>query len=167
MVVSMHALGPPRAGAILVNPWNINDVAAAIEDALTMSEEERRERHRQNYMHVATHTAQVLAVALWLCVCVCVFWGRGARGAEAPSKSEPAQSTYSGQAQTCLGARHTFLCTAGAPPATAIALALCPCCVPALTPRHQATQHPLAHTHPCAHAHTRACRRGRTRSSLS
>jgi hypothetical protein len=42
-----------------VNPWNINDVAAAIEDALTMSEEERRERHRQNYMHVATHTAQV------------------------------------------------------------------------------------------------------------
>lgn len=47
------------AGAILVNPWNINDVAAAIEDALTMSEEERRERHRQNYMHVATHTAQV------------------------------------------------------------------------------------------------------------
>ncbi|KIZ00019.1 alpha,alpha-trehalose-phosphate synthase (UDP-forming), partial [Monoraphidium neglectum] len=40
------------AGAILVNPWN------AIEDALTMSEEERRERHRQNYMHVATHTAQ-------------------------------------------------------------------------------------------------------------
>jgi trehalose 6-phosphate synthase/phosphatase len=42
-----------------VNPWNINDVAAAIEDALTMSEEERRERHRQNFMHVATHTAQV------------------------------------------------------------------------------------------------------------
>jgi hypothetical protein len=47
------------AGSILVNPWNINDVAAAIEDALTMSEEERRERHRQNFMHVATHTAQV------------------------------------------------------------------------------------------------------------
>jgi hypothetical protein len=31
----------------------------ALEDALCMSEEERRERHRQNYMHVATHTAQV------------------------------------------------------------------------------------------------------------
>jgi trehalose 6-phosphate synthase/phosphatase len=28
------------AGSILVNPWNINDVAAAIEDAFTMSEEE-------------------------------------------------------------------------------------------------------------------------------
>jgi trehalose 6-phosphate synthase/phosphatase len=30
-------------------------------DALSMSEEERRERHRQNYMHVATHTAQTWA----------------------------------------------------------------------------------------------------------
>ena len=27
------------AGAILVNPWNITDLAAAIEDALTMSEQ--------------------------------------------------------------------------------------------------------------------------------
>ena len=40
------------AGALLVNPWNISDVAQAIEDALTMSKEERRERHQQNYMHV-------------------------------------------------------------------------------------------------------------------
>ncbi|KAG2501762.1 hypothetical protein HYH03_000262 [Edaphochlamys debaryana] len=46
------------AGALLVNPWNISDMAAAIYDALSMSEEERRERHRQNYMHVQTHTAQ-------------------------------------------------------------------------------------------------------------
>ena len=30
------------AGAILVNPWNITDMAAAIEDALTMSEQARR-----------------------------------------------------------------------------------------------------------------------------
>jgi len=29
------------AGAILVNPWNITDMAAAIEDALTMSEQVR------------------------------------------------------------------------------------------------------------------------------
>ncbi|EFJ46005.1 hypothetical protein VOLCADRAFT_63119, partial [Volvox carteri f. nagariensis] len=46
------------AGALLVNPWNISDVAQAIYDALSISEEERRERHRQNYMHVQTHTAQ-------------------------------------------------------------------------------------------------------------
>ena len=40
------------AGALLVNPWNISDMATAIYDALSMSEDERRERHRQNYMHV-------------------------------------------------------------------------------------------------------------------
>lgn len=49
------------AGAILVNPWNINDLAHAIEYALTMSDSERRERHRQNYMHVTIHTAQTWA----------------------------------------------------------------------------------------------------------
>lgn len=49
------------AGAILVNPWNINDLAQAIEYALTMSDAERRERHRQNYMHVTIHTAQTWA----------------------------------------------------------------------------------------------------------
>mmetsp|Transcript_34157 Transcript_34157/g.96798 ORF Transcript_34157/g.96798 Transcript_34157/m.96798 type:complete len:1143 (+) Transcript_34157:655-4083(+) len=49
------------AGAILVNPWNITDMAAAIRDALTMSDEERRERHRQNNMHVSIHTAQTWA----------------------------------------------------------------------------------------------------------
>ncbi|KAK9804133.1 hypothetical protein WJX73_003206 [Symbiochloris irregularis] len=49
------------AGAILVNPWNINDMAAAIRNALTMSETERRQRHRQNYMHITAHTSQVWA----------------------------------------------------------------------------------------------------------
>lgn len=47
------------AGAILVNPWNVNDLAHAIEYALSMGDTERRERHRQNYMHVTIHTAQV------------------------------------------------------------------------------------------------------------
>jgi hypothetical protein len=50
------------AGALLVNPWNISDMAAAIHDALSMSEDERRERHRQNYMHV-----QVLGVGFQRC----------------------------------------------------------------------------------------------------
>lgn len=49
------------AGAILVNPWNITDMASAIEDALTMSEQERRERHRQNFMHITIHTSQTWA----------------------------------------------------------------------------------------------------------
>ncbi|KAH7860604.1 hypothetical protein Vadar_015456 [Vaccinium darrowii] len=46
------------AGAILVNPWNITEVAASIEQALTMSAEEREKRHRHNFGHVTTHTAQ-------------------------------------------------------------------------------------------------------------
>ena len=49
------------AGAILVNPWNVTDMANAIEHALTMSNEERRERHRQNYHHVTHHTVQTWA----------------------------------------------------------------------------------------------------------
>ena len=32
------------AGAILVNPWNITDMAAAIQDALTMSEQVKSSR---------------------------------------------------------------------------------------------------------------------------
>ncbi|KAK6934129.1 Trehalose-phosphatase [Dillenia turbinata] len=46
------------AGAILVNPWNITDVASAIAQALNMSPEEREKRHRLNFKHVTTHTAQ-------------------------------------------------------------------------------------------------------------
>ena len=49
------------AGAILVNPWNITDLSAAISDALTMTDAERRERHRQNYMHISIHTSQTWA----------------------------------------------------------------------------------------------------------
>ncbi|KAL1563789.1 threalose-6-phosphate phosphatase [Salvia divinorum] len=46
------------AGAILVNPWNITEVAAAIDQALNMPAEEREKRHRHNFEHVTTHTAQ-------------------------------------------------------------------------------------------------------------
>ncbi|GER26639.1 trehalose-6-phosphate synthase [Striga asiatica] len=46
------------AGAILVNPWNITEVAAAIGQALNMPAEEREKRHRHNFKHVTTHTAQ-------------------------------------------------------------------------------------------------------------
>ena len=49
------------AGAILVNPWNITDLSAAIADALSMTEAERRERHRQNHMHISIHTSQTWA----------------------------------------------------------------------------------------------------------
>ncbi|XP_060191032.1 alpha,alpha-trehalose-phosphate synthase [UDP-forming] 1 [Lycium barbarum] len=46
------------AGAILVNPWNITEVAASIGKALNMAPEDREKRHRHNFLHVTTHTAQ-------------------------------------------------------------------------------------------------------------
>ncbi|KAK3119862.1 hypothetical protein QOZ80_9AG0676530 [Eleusine coracana subsp. coracana] len=49
------------AGAILVNPWNITEVADSIRHALEMASDEREKRHRQNYAYVTTHTAQAWA----------------------------------------------------------------------------------------------------------
>ncbi|KAL3643574.1 Trehalose-6-P synthase/phosphatase complex synthase subunit [Castilleja foliolosa] len=46
------------AGAILVNPWNVTEVAASIGYALTMPAEEREKRHRHNFTHVTSHTSQ-------------------------------------------------------------------------------------------------------------
>ncbi|XP_075667537.1 alpha,alpha-trehalose-phosphate synthase [UDP-forming] 1-like isoform X2 [Castanea sativa] len=46
------------AGAILVNPWNITDVAASIKYALDMPADEREKRHQHNFKHVTTHTSQ-------------------------------------------------------------------------------------------------------------
>ncbi|KAH1134734.1 hypothetical protein GLYMA_05G163600v4 [Glycine max] len=46
------------AGAILVNPWNITEVAASIGYALEMSADEREKRHQFNFKHVETHTSQ-------------------------------------------------------------------------------------------------------------
>ncbi|XP_020532073.1 alpha,alpha-trehalose-phosphate synthase [UDP-forming] 1 isoform X2 [Amborella trichopoda] len=49
------------AGALLVNPWNITEVARSIGEALEMPAEEREKRHRHNFEHVTMHTAQVWA----------------------------------------------------------------------------------------------------------
>ncbi|KAK7318872.1 hypothetical protein RJT34_03579 [Clitoria ternatea] len=46
------------AGAILVNPWNITEVAASICYALDMPADEREKRHQFNFKHVTTHTSQ-------------------------------------------------------------------------------------------------------------
>ncbi|XP_048332634.1 alpha,alpha-trehalose-phosphate synthase [UDP-forming] 1 isoform X1 [Ziziphus jujuba] len=57
------------AGAILVNPWNITEVAASIGYALNMPADEREKRHQHNFMHVTTHTSQEWAAtfvrSLW------------------------------------------------------------------------------------------------------
>ncbi|KAL3596608.1 hypothetical protein D5086_008245 [Populus alba] len=46
------------AGALLVNPWNIAEVAASISQALNMPADEREKMHQHNFMHVTTHTSQ-------------------------------------------------------------------------------------------------------------
>ncbi|XP_039004559.1 alpha,alpha-trehalose-phosphate synthase [UDP-forming] 1-like isoform X2 [Hibiscus syriacus] len=46
------------AGALLVNPWNVTEVASSIGDALNMPADEREKRHHHNFMHVTTHTSQ-------------------------------------------------------------------------------------------------------------
>lgn len=49
------------AGAILVNPWNIGEMALAIEEALSMPEKEKQERHQQNFKHITAHTSSLWA----------------------------------------------------------------------------------------------------------
>ncbi|KAL8148748.1 alpha,alpha-trehalose-phosphate synthase [UDP-forming] 1-like isoform X1 [Apium graveolens] len=46
------------AGALLVNPWNITEVASSIGLALNMRADEREKRHQHNFDHVIQHTAQ-------------------------------------------------------------------------------------------------------------
>lgn len=68
--VTSQSLG---AGALLVNPWNISDMANAIYDALSMSEDERRERHRQNYMHVQVRIRIVMHMCVGLLHATCTL----------------------------------------------------------------------------------------------
>ena len=51
-----------------MNPWNITEVADAIEQALNMTAEEREKRHRHNFVHVTTHTAQEWAETFVRCI---------------------------------------------------------------------------------------------------
>lgn len=46
------------AGAVRINPWNIDEVAVALNEALTMSPAERRSRHDYCFRHVLTHTSE-------------------------------------------------------------------------------------------------------------
>uniref|UniRef100_A0ACD5ZMC6 Uncharacterized protein n=1 Tax=Avena sativa TaxID=4498 RepID=A0ACD5ZMC6_AVESA len=47
-----------RSGAIIVNPWDITEVAGKIKIALNMSAVDREKWHKHNYEIVTTHTAQ-------------------------------------------------------------------------------------------------------------
>ncbi|KAF9971642.1 threalose-6-phosphate phosphatase [Actinomortierella ambigua] len=48
-------------GALMVNPWDYQGVAKVINDALNLSEQDKRTRHNQLLKHVLAHTAQFWA----------------------------------------------------------------------------------------------------------
>ena len=49
------------SGALRVNPWNVEELAAAIHEALTMTDRERQMKHWKLYRYVTTHTASYWA----------------------------------------------------------------------------------------------------------
>ncbi|RDX80865.1 putative alpha,alpha-trehalose-phosphate synthase [UDP-forming] 11, partial [Mucuna pruriens] len=51
---------PSLSGAIRVNPWNIDEVAEAMNSAITMSETEKHLRHEKHYKYISSHD-----VAYW------------------------------------------------------------------------------------------------------
>ncbi|CAN6852188.1 unnamed protein product [Brassica oleracea] len=46
---------PSLSGAIRVNPWDVDDVAQAVNSALKMSEAEKQLRHEKHYHYISTH----------------------------------------------------------------------------------------------------------------
>ncbi|KAJ6504035.1 trehalose-6-phosphate phosphatase [Mycena vulgaris] len=53
-----------RKGALMVNPWNLGDVAAAIHQGLLMSDAEKQMRHAMLHKVVTTHTSHTWAAVL-------------------------------------------------------------------------------------------------------
>lgn len=56
------------AGAVRVNPWNLDQTAAALNEALTMTQEEKRSRHDYCFRHVLGHTSQGWAESFLECL---------------------------------------------------------------------------------------------------
>lgn len=50
--------------ALQINPWNLGEVAAAMHRGLTMSQEEKLQRHEKLYKIVTTHTSHTWAAHL-------------------------------------------------------------------------------------------------------
>jgi trehalose-6-phosphate synthase len=51
-------------GSIIVNPWNTEELAQAIEDAITMSDEQRAINHLKLYKYVTRYTSQYWGIPL-------------------------------------------------------------------------------------------------------
>ncbi|XP_019193503.1 PREDICTED: probable alpha,alpha-trehalose-phosphate synthase [UDP-forming] 7 [Ipomoea nil] len=57
MLVISEFIGcsPSLSGAIRINPWNVEATAEAMNEALSMSEQEKQMRHEKHYRYVSTH----------------------------------------------------------------------------------------------------------------
>ncbi|KAM7497969.1 hypothetical protein LguiA_022383 [Lonicera macranthoides] len=62
MLVVSEFIGcsPSLSGAIRVNPWNVEATAEAMNEAISMAEQEKQLRHEKHYRYVSTHD-----VAYW------------------------------------------------------------------------------------------------------
>uniref|UniRef100_A0ACD5VR01 Uncharacterized protein n=1 Tax=Avena sativa TaxID=4498 RepID=A0ACD5VR01_AVESA len=62
MLVVSEFIGcsPSLSGAIRINPWNVETTAEAMNEAISMSEQEKQLRHEKHYRYVSTHD-----VAYW------------------------------------------------------------------------------------------------------
>ncbi|WAR61527.1 hypothetical protein PtB15_12B215 [Puccinia triticina] len=58
--------------AVKVNPWDLGDVARAIDQCLNMSQEEKVQRHAQLYSRVKSHSSSVWASTLLLQLLQCL-----------------------------------------------------------------------------------------------
>ncbi|KAM3301916.1 putative alpha,alpha-trehalose-phosphate synthase [Capsicum chacoense] len=62
MIVVSEFIGcsPSLSGAIRINPWNVEATAEAMNEAVSMAEQEKQLRHEKHYRYVSTHD-----VAYW------------------------------------------------------------------------------------------------------
>eukprot|EP00965_Chrysotila_dentata_P023957 793682-Pleurochrysis_carterae.AAC.5 len=54
-----HAAQALGAGALLINPYNTDDVAVTLHQALNMPQKEREDRFMYMHAHILSHTSQV------------------------------------------------------------------------------------------------------------
>ncbi|GFP89728.1 probable alpha alpha-trehalose-phosphate synthase [UDP-forming] 11 [Phtheirospermum japonicum] len=60
IVSEFMGCSPSLSGAIRVNPWDINSVADAMAEGISMSDEDKKLRHEKHYNYIASHD-----VAYW------------------------------------------------------------------------------------------------------
>jgi trehalose-6-phosphate synthase len=55
--MSLSWFNDKYVGSIIVNPWNTDELAQAIYDAVTMTEDQKKANHQKLYRYVTKYTA--------------------------------------------------------------------------------------------------------------